>query len=563
MQPRHFEARVNLGLALEQLGDPEGALVAYRDAQGLRPGAQDLCLNIGAALQRLGRYGEAAENYRNALQQRPAHARLLHNLGTALQAMGEDAEAVVSFAAALDRDPGAADTAHRLGDALLALGRWGEAMDAYRQALAAGPAQAQAWSALLMLQLYSDRVSLDEIRAAHARFAERFEAPVRPRQGVFRNAPEPGRRLRIGYVSADLWSQHPVPCFLEPVLAGHDHDEFEVTCYHTGAVEDQVTARLRSGCDAWHACARMSDEQLAARIRADGIDLLIDLNGHTAGNRLLAFARRPAPVQLSWIGYPEPTGLRAIDYFLTDALAAPADGTGHADTAIHPDRCYRLPTVFNCYRPPAEATVPAPLAGEAAGALTFGSFNNATKISDTTVRLWAQLMAALPSARLVLKDSRFGSATFRGALLGRFGGHGVDPGRLTLLGRSRDTAEHFAQYGAIDIALDTYPYGGVTTTCDALWMGVPVVSLAGDRSAARMGLTLLDAAGHPEWVARTEAEYLERARALAGDTAQRQWLRRESRTALRGRPLLDEAGHVRTIEAAYRAMWHRWCETPA
>jgi predicted O-linked N-acetylglucosamine transferase (SPINDLY family) len=311
--------------------------------------------------------------------------------------------------------------------------------------------------------------------------------------------------------------------------------------------------------DHWLDCAALSDQQLADRIRADGIDLLVDLSGHTAGNRLLRFARKPAPVQLSWIGYPVATGLRQIDYWLTDQRASPPDAESVSLAGDDTELLYRLPGIFCCYRPPNGAPYPERAGAPDARAVTLGSFNNAAKISDSVVRLWSRLLLAQPSFRLLLKDASYADAGACGRMIARFGAHGVDQERLMLLARVPSDAGHLGLYRRVDIALDTFPYCGVTTTCEALWMGVPVVSLAGRTFVSRMGLTLLSAVGHPEWVAMREGDYIGNVLALAADPAQRGALRLGLRAQMQASPLMDEVGFTRELETAYRAMWRRWC----
>jgi len=598
----YVEAHVDLGNALQRLGEAQAALSSYRRALELRPGFAAVHLNIGAALQALGRFEEAIASYREAQRCLGPDARLLNNLAIVQRECGRLAEAEASFRAALSVDntmavihnglagvllaqgrlaeaqdayrnalaiePGDADAVHGLADVLVDQGRWSEAMFHLRRALDMNPGSAKAWSGLLMKLLYSDAVTVQAERDDHRRFAERFEAGFRDRVPPHANAPDPARRIKIGYVSADLRS-HSVAYFIEPILCRHDRTGFEITCYYGADNEDDVTRRFRALADHWVAAARLSDEQLAARIRADRIDILVDLSGHSAGNRLLVFARKPAPVQLSWVGYPAPSGLRHIDHFLTDSLASPHAGgadavSAEANSADPAGRArlpslYRLPRVFTCYRPPAFAPPVQALTVREGGGVVLGSFNNAAKISPTVVRLWSRLLQARTKLSLLVKDRRLADPTFRAAFLARFAEHGVGGDRIELVQRSTSDIEHLAQYERLDIALDTYPYCGVTTTCESLWMGVPVVSLAGARFASRMGLTLLSAIGHPEWVAFSEDEYIDRVLALADAAELRAALRVELRSQMQASPLMDEDGITRDVEGAYRAMWQGWC----
>lgn len=590
-----FEALVNRGNVELDLGQLDAAIASFRRALALRPDIAILHLNIGAAFQAQGRHADAIASYQSALgaggpQDLARDPRIHNNLAIALREAGRLDEAVARFRTALELAPRAADVMHGLGatlkacgrpdegaaqlraalrlepenpqfllslaGALLAAGRVEEALPRYRRALAGQPRNVDAWSGLLLCLLYSDRAEPAATWAEHRRYGAMLAAQVAAqapataaREGPCGRPSLGRRRLKIGYVSADLRA-HSVAYFLEPVLAHHDHARFEIHCYSDVARPDAVTRRLRGLTDHWHDCTGIGHDALAGNIARDGIDVLIDLSGHTGGNRLPVFARRPAPRQLSWIGYPLGSGLAQIDFRLSDPAASPparAQGDG--------ERLWRLPRVFSCYRPPAGAPTPARSGGSGPAGITVGSFNNCAKLSESTVALWARLLQARPDMQLLLKDAAYGDPGVCRWMSERFAVHGVGAERLRLLPRQAADADHLALYGAIDIALDTYPYNGVTTTCEALWMGVPVVSLVGSGFAARMGLTLLSAVGQSQWAAASEDAYLAQVVRLADDGA----ARADLRTALRGQmqrsPLMDEAGFTAELEAAYQAIW--------
>ena len=588
LQPDFFEALVDLGNALNQLRRPQEALGCFRRALALRPGIVPLRMNIGACLDELGQRDEAIACYREAIELDPAHPQLRHNLGTALRRAGRTEEAAQAFRASLacgqtdswtflslcgtlleaarytealetmDRAialrPSEADFHDCRGSVLLTIGRVREAIESFERVAAVAPGGTPAAS-LLLARLYPDDVPEAAVAADAADFSRRFEVPLQSQRRPLANSRDAQRKLRIGYVSADFRA-HSVAYFFEPVLEHHDRERFCVHCYHATSTNDEVTARLRARADAWVDCATWSDEALARRIQDDAIDILVDLSGHTSGSRLLAFARRPAPVQLSWIGYPSATGSQAIQAMISDPIASPR-GSGIEQGIA------RLPRVFSCYRPHAQAPQPERKRDAPSDAVWFGSFNNAAKISDTAVRLWARILNARPDARLALKDKSFSEEACRAWMRRRFADHGIDAGRIELWARTRGEPEHLALYSRIDVALDTFPYGGVTTTCEALWMGVPVVSLAGPAFRSRMGATLLAAAGHPQWVAEDEDGYVRRALQLAGDAPLRERLRAGLREQLRASPLLDEPGVARELELLYRESWTRWCAVPA
>jgi protein O-GlcNAc transferase len=356
------------------------------------------------------------------------------------------------------------------------------------------------------------------------------------------------RKLRVGYVSPDF-RRHSVSYFLTPLLAAHDRNAVEITCYAEVKQPDEVTARLKGLVSAWRSTVGMSDAELAERIRADGIDILVDLAGHTAGNRLAVFARQPAPVQVTWLGYPNTTGLSRIHYRLVDRVTDPPDASPASE------RLVRLENGFLCYEPPADAPPPMPPPCLAASAVTFGSFNNAAKLSPATLDAWARILQGSPGSRLVLKGAAFSEAETCKRFRGEFVRRGVAEERLALAPFTPSSRAHLAAYHAIDLALDPFPYNGTTTTCEALWMGVPVIALLGDRHSARVGASILTRLGLGRLIAFDPADYVERALALASDRAGLGELRAGMRQRFAASPLCDAAGFARRVEAAYRRMW--------
>ena len=581
-KPEFPEALVNLGMVRRALGRLEEALDCFERALGLQPAYPDALNSLGLTLHALGRVGEAVDRYRQALRLRPDYPDALNNLGNARYALGDLEAAVASFRQALRVRPGFVDALINLGNALKDLGQAGEALVRYREALAFAPGMslalnnlgnlfkdqgrieeavahyrqalelrpdyADALSNLLFTLNCSDALSPQALFAEHVRLGGHLEAraTAAPPPAA---AGDPGRRRRIGYVSPDF-RIHSVSWFFLPLLEAHDRAAVETFCYADVMVPDVMTGRLRALADHWLSTVGLSDEALAARIRADGIDILVDLAGHTAHNRLAVFARRPAPVQASWLGYPNTTGLRSIGYRLVDAVTDPE---GEAD-ALATETLIRLEGGFLCYRPPAEAPEPGPPPSLESGIVTFGSFNNPAKLSESTLDLWAELLKRLPAARLLLKGQSFGDAGTAAITRERFAGRGVDGGRLELVARIADAAGHLGAYRRLDIALDPIPYNGTTTTCEALWMGVPVVTLLGDRHAGRVGASLLGALGLGELVGRDREGYLGIAAALAADPARLAALRSGLRARMAGSRLCDAPAFARAVEAAYRAM---------
>jgi protein O-GlcNAc transferase len=546
----------NLGLALQACGRLEEAVAAYGRALALDPTLADGHYNLGNALQELGRLDEAVASYAQALALRPDLAEAQCNLGLSLRAQGKLEEAVPCFGQAIALKPNYADAYSSLGNVLVDQGKIDAAQAAYRQALTLDPHHVAAHDALLLSLNYSSEISSEQILAEHRQFEAQHARALLPAQPSHANDGNPDRRLRIGYMSPDFRA-HSVAWFLEPVLRAHDRASVELFCYAELARADSVTEIMRPLADHWRVTLGLSDTALAAQIRADAIDILVDLAGHTAGNRLLVFARKPAPVQASWLGYPATTGLAAIDYRIVDAVTDPP---GSADRQAS-ETLLRLPGGFLCYRPARDLRAAAAPPGLASGSVTFGSFNNPAKLSGATLDGWARLLARLPHSRLLLKGSPFRDAATRALYLDRLVQRGVAADRIALIGWIADPAAHLTLYERVDIALDTFPYNGTTTSLEALSMGVPVVSLRGDRHAGRVGASLLGQVGLAELVADSVEAYIAIAAELAQKPQQLAALRSSLRSRMLASPLCDTAGFTRTLEAAYRAMWRRWCET--
>jgi len=553
LSPHHAEAYANLGAALVDQGKSNEAVAACQSAIDLNPDFALAHSNLGAALILLRRGNEAAIACRRAIAIKPDIAEAHYSLGVVLQGQGKLDEAIASYRRAFALRPNYAQAYSNLGAALVDQGKLDEAIAACRRAIAIKPDYAGAHGNLLLYLNYNDRETAESLFAEHrewgARLCRQATTPV-----AFANARQAGRRLRIGYVSPDL-REHPVSRFFEPLLREHDREAVEIFCYAEVARPDAVTARLRELSEQWLTTAGLTDDALAERIRADGIDILVDLAGHTANNRLGVFARKAAPVQATWLGYPNTTGLDAIDYQLVDAITDPVGADAWASETL-----VRLPDGYFCYGAAQDAPEPAAPPSLMTGVVTFGSFNNPAKLSASTLDAWARLLTRLPHARLLLKGKPFADAGARALLLGKLGERGIAADRIELEGWSSNIADALGSYGRLDIALDPFPYNGATTTCDTLWMGVPVVTLRGDRHAARVGASLLAQVGLPDLVADSVEDYVEIAAALAGDSKRLTELRRTLRPRMAASPLCDAPGFARKMEAAYRDMWQTWRE---
>lgn len=412
------------------------------------------------------------------------------------------------------------------------------------------------------LEIYSDYLLWNHLTAEpdparifglHVRFGEIMSALVPPSySGAHLNSPEPLRPLRVGYVSRNFL-RHSVAFFAEPVLACHDRTRHRVYCYYTHTVIDETTRRIAEIADVWRHVAQEDDEALARRIYDDRIDVLVDLGGHTKQNRLGVFARQPAPVQITWLGYPDTSGVPGIGYRISDAIADPPPAADER----HTERLLRLTAPFVCYRPAADS--PPVSLREANAPVVFGCFNMLAKVNAKAVELWAHIMREVPDSRMILKSAAFSHEQTAERVLHAFEACGIARERVALRRWAEERTLHLAAYGEVDIALDTFPYNGTTTTCEALWMGVPVITLAGELHMARVGASLLAAVGLGELVAKSADEYVAAAVSLARDGARRRHLRSGMRARLESSRLLDAVGYTRAYEDALRLAWNNWC----
>ena len=466
---------------------------------------------------------------------------------------GRLGDAEVAFRKVVSLQPESAESWSNLGASLLESGRTNDGLDALERAGALDPDSCVVASNRLFYAVCSPARSPDELLALHRDWGER----VGRRLGECApNGPAPRsvalRPLRVGYVSGDF-REHPVATFFAPVLEAHDRASFHVTCYVAAASRDETTQRLRRCADAWRDISVLSDADAAALVRRDEIDILVDLSGHTARGRLGIFVRKPAPIQLSYLGYPCTTGLRTIDYRITDALADPPGQTER----WHVERLLRPFASFLCYRPPRGCPAVAAQPSTASGHVTFGSFNHIRKLNGPTVRAWSRVLLASPGSRIALKCSSLDDPACAARIVDGFHAHGVAADRIEVLAFERTAAGHLASYARVDIALDTFPYNGTTTICEALWMGVPVVSRAGDDHRSRVGLSILTNAGLADLVASSEDEFVRIACGLAAAVERRAALRSDLRARLEGSPLTDAGGFTRALERAYRAIVSR------
>lgn len=495
-----------------------------------------------------GQADEATALLERAVALEPRFYEAWLNLGTLLADRVRLGEAERALRAAVRLHAGSANASLNLAILLHKMGRIDEALVEIDRCLMLAPDMIEAQRERLNILLYAEGSTPQSIFDAHREVGGRIERGVTPLIAA-RDGGGETAKLRIGYISPDF-RNHAVAHFFAPIIAAHDRGAVEIFCYAEVPVEDEVTRAIRGHADGWFSTCGIDDEAVARRVAADRVDVLVDLAGHSRGNRLGVLAYRAAPAQGTWIGYPATTGMRSVDFRITDAIADPP---GVSD-ALHTERLARLSPVFLCFSAPAEAGEPAPPPCGRAGAVTFGSFNNVMKLAPSAVATWSRILAAVPGSRLLLKSSSPIDEAARAAVIERFAAYGLARDRVRCVPKSRLLADHYALYGEVDIALDPWPYNGTTTSCEAMWMGVPVVALKGEegRHAARVSASLLDAVGLRELAAESADDYVRIAAALAADRARLSGLRTGLRARLRASPLMDARATAAGLEAIYR-----------
>ncbi|WP_028210990.1 tetratricopeptide repeat protein [Paraburkholderia mimosarum] len=544
LEPHVAHAAYNYGVALQARGQLPEAQAQYRRALALDPALAEAANNLGNVCRDLGEHRAAHEAYETAIRVRPGFVDAYNNAANLMRARGRLDEAQALLRQALDLDPSRSATLNNLGNVLKDCGDLDEGIECFRRAVMIEPGNLTAHSNLLYalsFQAADPKAILDEAR----RWSAQHEAPLGPARTHDDAEPAEGRRLRIGYVSADF-REHCQALFMTPLLAHHDRTRFEIHAYSSVVRPDATTARLASHVENWHEVRGLSDAALADTIRADGIDILVDLTMHMSDGRPLLFARKPAPVQVAWLAYPGTTGIGAIDWRLTDPWLDPPGHDGH-----YTERSWRLPHTFWCYDPLASEPEVNALPASSAGYVTLGSLNNPCKLTDTTLRLWARVFARLPTARLVLMAAEGGAQR---RLAQRLAHAGIDPSRVRFLPfRPRDA--YLRSYHEFDLSLDTLPYNGHTTSLDAFWMGVPVVTRIGPTVAGRAGLSQLANLGLPDLAADSHEAFVEAAVSLATDLPRLAMLRATLRERMAQSPLMDGERFARGVESAYEGMW--------
>ena len=585
LQPGYWIAHLRKGQVLAKQGELHAAIACFNQTLALNPDSGEAYYGLASAQQNLNQLEAAIASYRKAIALNYQPALMYINLANALRFSQRSDEAIAALERAIAIDPNCADAYHGLGNLLVSakriiqgidmlnksinlnpnsaalrsnlaltlfgIGRLEEAITCLNEAVAIDPLSAETHSILLGLKQYRPHYSRETLYLDHVAFADRFEKPLQAAQPSLTST-DPYKRLRVGFLSADFY-RHPVGFFLESILRElHRNNHIEIIIYANNRVVDTLTERLRASAHTWLSVATLSDEALSQRIRADKIDILVDLSGHTVPNRLLVFARKPAPIQITWLGYWATTGLRAMDYIVCDPYCVRAD-----EDKFFVEKLWSLPHTRLCFTSPDQEVAVAALPALQNNYLTFGCFNNLSKMTDQAVAVWAQILKRVSSSRLFLKSRSFADAAISEKTIARFAAHGIAANQL-LLEIDSPSKEYLAAYNRVDIALDPYPFPGGTTSVEGLWMGVPMITLQGDRIISRQGESILHNLGLQDWIAQNEDDYVDLAVKKAADLSGLARLRGELRTRLEASPLCDAKLFAQHLEQAFQQMWKNY-----
>jgi len=548
--PEKLKFQLQLADSLVAAGELDRAVGHYQCALALSPSSPEVLLALASALRTLKRHEGALAMSRRAVSLQPALPLAHWENGKSLTEQGHYDAAIAAFHQALQLSPNYEDAHFGMGCAMVETGQLSEALAHFRRVLKLSPDHHIAHSNLIFMLAFHPACTAEELLREAQSWSKRFAEPLSAQGRPHGNTPDAERRLRIGYV-ASTFHNHCQAFFLLPLLGRHNHSDFEIFCYASVQTPDEVTERMQSCADAWRDIYRMPDSEVADLIRRDEIDILVDLTMHMSNTRLPVFGYKPAPVQVTWLAYPGTTGLSCMDYRVTDALLDPPG----ASLEVYSEKPLSLPDAFWCYHPLRSDPSVSPLPAASAPYVTFGCLNAFWKLHPAVFALWARVLLALPSSRLLVLAPE-GSATER--VLSTFEEQGVARARIECVPR-RTRLDYLTTYQCIDICLDSFPYNGHTTSLDAFWMGVPVVTLVADRVVGRAGLCQATLLKLPELIAHTEEEFVQRAVALASDLPTLAELRAGLRERIEKSPLMDSALFTKNLEGAYRKAWRTWC----
>mgnify|MGYP000048887744 CR=1 FL=1 len=551
LAPKEAKIHGNLGVALQSLERLDEALESFKESFSLNPDQAGVLASLGNTYQDMERLEDAVAYFEQALVLNPDLPAIHNNLGNALQELGEFEKALASYDRAIALKADYVEPLNNRGNTLLRMCRFGDAVAAYRKALRTGPGYVKARSTLIFILDMDENTTNEDLQAERWAWNDVYVVPLAKERKPHTNTPDPEKRLRIGYVSADF-RRHSAAYIFGLPLIHYDRSRFDVICYSNCDGKDDMTARFRDSVTDWRNIAAITDGEAAEKIRADAIDILVDLSGHTRGNRLFIFARKPAPIQVTAWGHAVGTGLETMDYLFSDPVFMPPEDRKYCREDV-----IDLPCALG-YLYPKDAPPLSPLPMLASGRVTFGCFNNIGKVSHGAMDVWCDLLNAVPGATLVLKDLRLNSPWLRDEVSGQLTRRGIEPDRFSLMGGTSWT-QHVEAYDRIDIALCPFPLSGGTTTLEGFLMGVPSVTLRGKILNARGTASMNTVLGLEDWIAETPPNYIRIAKEKAADVEGLIRLRANLRSRLIASPICDPAQYVGAVETAYRTLWRRWC----
>lgn len=554
LDPKHADANRLLGLISYSLGNHHEAIELLNKAIAAKPKVAQNHFILGGVYKHLSETDKAIACYKKCIALKPDFMEAYNNLGLIYKGKRMFSDAITCFNNALKQQPDSSYTWSNLGNALKETGQLDEALQALEKAFSKDTNFSAAYSNYLMALNYGSNKDLEFVFKKHTQWENYCSSELKAKRFDFQKR-EAKSKLRIGYISPDFHT-HSVAYFIEPLLKAHNKENVELFGYYNNAILDETNSRIQSYFDHWTAISELSPQLVADKIFEDDIDILVDLAGHSANNALAILYQKPAPIQVTWLGYPNTTGLSSIDYRITDSLADPE---GAADT-IHSETLLRLENGFLCYQGDSEVPVQSEIPYDRNGYFTFGSFNNYVKVTPEVIEVWAQILNAVPKSKLILKSSQFADKETKGRCIKLFKKQGVAKERLNLVAMLPNPNDHMSFYGELDLALDPFPYNGTTTTFEALWMGVPTITLSGNVHASRVGKSILSRVGLERFVSHNKEDYIKLAKLKSESLDELRQLRGSLRDSMIDSPLCDQQGFAQEMESAYQYIWDKYCQ---
>jgi len=551
LKPEYVDAYYNMGIMLNDQRKYNEAEESYKKALSLKPDHVETYNNLGNTLKEQSKFIEAEASYKKALALKPDHIETYNNLGCMFIDQGKFFEAEACLRKAISLNPDYTEAYSNLGNTLQGIGKIEEAIENYDKAIKLNINYANAYHNKNLCLNYSSLYSPLYIYKQHLKFEKQFGSVKIKRSQNLKIKKEINKRLRIGYVSGDF-RKHSVSYFFKPLLENHNNNVVETFCYYNNIFTDKITKDIIKTCDHWRSIFGITYSEVSKLIRADKIDILVDLSGHTDNNSLLVFTQKPAPIQVTWLGYPNTTGLSTIDYRFTDLITDPM---GETD-GFYSEKLLRLPNGFLCFQGDKKIIFQSELPQNRKDYITFGSFNNSSKITPQVINVWSKILHLVPKSKLILKCNKF--KYNKDYFFKLFKDKGLTDDRIQFYEHLPNTNDHLDLYNSIDIGLDPFPYNGATTTCEALWMGVPVITLLGNRHVARVGASILTNVNLKDFIAKDIDSYIKLAADMSVNTKKLKEIRKTLRGSMQKSPLCDARSFAADVETAYKNMWYNY-----